>query len=154
MLSPGARLLSLGRTDFLFTVAYVPLVLLCSWCATELTGFKGIYSAREGASTAVFLATAPRESLCPPSDPIRAYSGRFYVNCAPCLEFERDWAGAMPLQRGETPSSVRPFTESPAGTVFTRSTAATPYPTTTPMPDTVNSPDMRSDSASAATGKS
>lgn len=67
----------------------------CRWCATELTGFKGIDTAAVGATTPVFLATASRAELCPDWD-TAGCNGRFYMNCAPNIEFEREWAGLMP----------------------------------------------------------
>ena len=119
----------------------------CRWCATELTGFKGIDTAAVGATTPVFLATASRAELCPDWD-AAGCSGRFYMNCAPSTEFEREWAGlmpdlpvlseawhglaaALPARVGAPtlpPSTAPTSTAEERGSTFTERTSASPTP--------------------------
>jgi hypothetical protein len=72
----------------------VPFTARASCCATDLTAHCGSRSAREGARTAVWLATAAKDSLeaaCGDG----GVTGRFFRDKEVLVAMEEEWRGVM-----------------------------------------------------------
>jgi NAD(P)-dependent dehydrogenase (short-subunit alcohol dehydrogenase family) len=84
-----------AREEFFLSTGVLINAVCPGACATPLTGHAGGRTARKGASTPVWLATAPRRTLAAASG-AGGTSGRMYRDKAPFVGFEADWARGVP----------------------------------------------------------